>query len=154
MKKIVLFFIAVISFAQLHAQDSAKTIKSVLDAKRYSFVPQTMMPMKGKTRHVNDGSFSLDVKGDSLVVYLPYIGEAYSAPIGSGEAGYNFTSTDYTYTVKEGKKNRYEVSIKVNDKFSGTEFNLTVFDNKSASLYARSSSKQGISYNGDIVEKK
>ena len=121
--------------------------------KRYSFVPQSMMPMKGKTRQIN-GGFSLDVKGDSLVVYLPYIGESYTAPIGSSEPGYNFTSTSYDYTVKEGKKNRYEVSIKVKDKFSGTEFNLTVFDNNSASLQATSNNKQGISYNGYIEHKK
>ena len=153
MKKIILFFVAVISFAQLHAQDSTKTIKSILDAKRYSFVPQTMIPMRGKTRQIN-GSFSFDVKGDSLVVYLPYMGESYSAPINSSDAGYNFTSTNYDYAVKEGKKNRYEVSIKVKDKSSGTQFYLTVFDNESASLQATSNDKQGISYNGYIKQKK
>ncbi len=140
-------------FAQLHAQDSTKTIKSILDGKRYSFVPRTMIPMRGQTRQIT-GTFSLDVKGDSLVVYLPYTEQSYSAPINPSDAGYNFTSTNYDYTVKEGKKKRYEVSIKVKDRISGTQFFLTVFDAESASLQATSNDKQSISYNGYLTHRK
>lgn len=145
---------ATILFTGVHAQDSTKNIQSILNGKRYSFVPQTMLPMRGRSRQITDASYALDVRGDSLVVYLPYIGEAYSAPYGSGDNGYNFTSTNYDYSVKQGRKNRYEVTIRVKDKMAGSTFNLTVFDNKSASLQASSNDRQGISYNGYIKTKK
>lgn len=153
MKKTILFLLAVIFISELYAQDSTNAVKSLLDSKRYSFIPQTMNPLRGRTRQLTS-SFSLDVKGDSLVVYLPYVGRAYSAPVNPSDAGYNFISTDYDYTVKKGKKNRYEVSMKIKDRFSGTVFYLTVFDNKTTSLQATSNDKQGISYNGYIKQLK
>jgi hypothetical protein len=154
MKQImILLFFATVSIAETHAQDSAKTIKSVLDAKRYSFIPTSMTPSAGRTRQINSG-FSFDVKGDTLQIYLPYIGKAYSAPMNPSDAGYDFTSTSYDYAVKEGKKDRYNVTIKTKDKFTGSTFYFTVFDNGTASLQANSNDKQAISYNGYIKAKK
>ncbi|MFT4153448.1 DUF4251 domain-containing protein [Parafilimonas sp.] len=151
MKKIISPLFSLILMGGLYAQDSASAVKSLLDSKRYSFIPQTMSPARGTMRPLT-GGFSLDVKGDSLAVYLPYTGRAYSAPIDPSDAGYNFTSTNYDYAIKKGKKNRYEISMKIKDRFSGTEFYLTVFDNKSASLQASSNDKQSISYNGYIQQ--
>lgn len=154
MKQVLLLVcLAVISAGFIYAQDSTNTLRTILDGKRYSFEPTSMTPMRGSTRQVN-GGFSLDLRGDTLRVYLPYIGRAYSAPYGSSDAGYDFTSTSYDYTVKEGKKKSYNITIKVKDKFSGTTFYITAYDNGSASLRANSSDKQDISYNGYIKEPK
>jgi len=137
----------------IHAQDSTRTMRTILDGKRYSFEPTSMTPMRGATRQIN-GGFSLDVKGDTLIVYLPYIGRAYSAPYGSSDAGYDFTSTSYEYTIKEGKKKSYEITIKVKDKPASTTFYITTYDNGSALVRANSSDKQDIAYNGYIKEPK
>ena len=93
------------------------------------------------------------MNGDTLKVYLPYLGRAYSAPIDPSDAGFDFTSTDYTYTVAEGKKNRLEISIKTKDRSNNTEFALTVYDNGTAYLRATSTDRESISYNGSIEQK-
>ena len=142
---------AFFSVTLMYAQDSTKTIRTMLDGKRYSFEPASMTPMRGSTRQIT-GGFSLDVKGDTLRVYLPYIGRAYSAPYGSSDGGYDFTSTDYEYNIKEGKKKSYNVTMKVKDKSVSSTFYFTIYDNGSASLRANSSDKQDISYNGNIKE--
>lgn len=153
MKKVLLLLSFIVVVTVIHAQDSTKTIRTILDGKHYSFEPSSMTPMRGSTRQLN-GGFSLDVRGDTLRVYLPYIGRAYSAPYGSSDAGYDFTSTNYEYNIKEGKKKSYEVTMKIKDKFAGTTFYFTIFDNGSATLRANSSDKQDISYNGYINEPK
>ena len=148
-----LVFFTVFSAAVIHAQDSTKTIRKILEEKRYSFEPTSMTPMRGSTRQIT-GGFSLDVQGDTLRVYLPYIGRAYSAPYGSSDAGYDFTSTNYEYEIKEGKKKSYNVTMKVKDRSASTTFYFTIYDNGSASLRANSSDKQDIAYNGYIKEPK
>ena len=140
-------------FVQTQAQDSTQqTIKKMLDEKHYMFEPTTMTPTSGKLRQLDPG-YALQLKGDTLVSYLPYIGRAYSAPMGSSETGYNFTSTNFTYEVSVGKKNTYVVSIKTKDKTYNTDFTLTVYDDGSAYLRASSTDKQPVSYRGHVKQK-
>ena len=153
MKKILsLLFFNAIAITEMHAQDSTNSIKALLDAKHYTFEPSSMTPTGGRTRQLN-GGFAMDVRGDTLRVYLPYAGKAYSAPYNPSDAGYDFTSTKYEYSVKEGKKNKYEVEIKVKDRPGNAEFDITVYDNGTAYMRASSNDKSGISYNGIIKSK-
>ena len=153
MKRILLTFcFACIALLQIHAQDSAKsTIKTVLDARRYEFEPDQMTSTKGKSRHLTPG-YILQLKGDTLMVYLPYVGRAYSAPMNSSDAGFDFTTTNFSYTVKEGKKKSYIVTIKTKDKVYNTEFTLTVYDDGTTYVRTNSNDRDAVSYNGDIKE--
>jgi hypothetical protein len=150
MKKIsMLAVIIIVIITQLNAQDS--TIKASLDNKRVAFSPTNMMPASGKSRPVTTSEYSLQVKGnDTLVAYLPYVGRSYNAPINPSDAGINFTSTNFTYTVTEGKKNSYKVVIVTKDRMYNSTFTLTVYDNGTAYLNVISNDKQSISYNGSI----
>ncbi len=139
---------------EIHAQDSTKqTIKGIIEAKHYTFEPTSMTPSRGGLKHLTPGYF-LQVNGDTLKSYLPYIGRAYNAPISTSDAGFDFTSTDFTYAVSAGKKNSYNITVKTKDKMYNTEFMLTVYDDGTAYLRASSSDKQPISYNGSVKEKK
>lgn len=146
---IMLALVIVVTIFKLNAQDS--TIKISLHNKQFSFQPSTMMPLSGRTRQVSSEGYSLQVKGDTLIAYLPYVGKAYSAPINPSDAGINFTSTDFTYAVSEGKKNSYKVVISTKDRSYNATFTLTAYDNGSASLYVNSNDKQSISYNGSVT---
>jgi hypothetical protein len=154
MKNVLLMLcFALILCMQTQAQDSTKqTIKTAVDAKHFVFQPTTMTPSRGRTKHLDPGYF-FKVNGDTLKVYLPYVGRAYSAPIDPSDAGFDFTSTNYTYTVTEGKKKSYDIVVKTNGKTSNADFYLTVYDNGTAYLRANSSDREGISYNGSIKEK-
>jgi len=154
MKNIVLMLCcAAIISAETQAQDSAKqTIKDKIDAKNYVFEPTTMTPSRGRVKHLDLGYF-FKLSGDTLKVYLPYAGRAYMAPINPSDAGFDFTSTNFTYDVKEGKKNSYDISVKTKGKTYNTDFALTVYDNGTAYLRAIPTDRESISYNGDIKEK-
>ena len=154
MKNVLLMLcFALILCMQTQAQDSTKqTIKTVIDAKHFVFQPTTMTPSKGRTKHLDLGYF-LKVNGDTLKVDLPYVGRAYSAPIDPSDAGFHFTSTNYTYTVTEGKKKSYDIIVKTKDKTSNADFYLTVYDNGTAYLRINSTDRESISYNGDLKEK-
>lgn len=155
MKKTALtFFLACIVLVQAKAQDSAKAgIESVLQSKHYIFEPTNMTSSKGRMRHLTPGYF-IKLNGDSLSVYLPYVGRAYSAPMGSSETGYDFTTTDFTYEVAPGKKKSYNVSIKTKGKMYNSEFSLSVYDDGTTYVRAVSTDRDAVSYNGNIQEKK
>lgn len=150
----ITFCLAFILLLQAKAQDSAKaTIKTVLDARQYEFEPDNMTSSKGRMRHLTPGYF-LRLKGDTLTVYLPYVGRAYSAPMGSSETGFDFTTTDFSYEVTPGKKKNYNVSIKTKGKVYNTDFSLTVYGDGTTYINARSTDRDAVSYNGNLKEKK
>ena len=147
----ILFF--GLAIVQANAQDSAKqSIKNLIDAKYYVFEPTTITTAKGKLIQLDPG-YALQLKGDTLISYLPYFGRAYNAPINSSDAGFDFTSTQFTYSVSAGKKESYIVTIKTKDKTYNADFSLTVYDDGTAYLRANSSDKQPCSYRGNIREK-
>lgn len=149
---ITALFAAFISF-QLHAQDTTRDIKMLLDNKTFTFRPTTMTPVSGRFRPITDAGYLLQVKGNTLIAYLPYFGRAYQAPVNSADAGINFTSENFNYVVTEGKKESYNVSISTKDRTFNSTFNLTVYKDGTAYLQANSTDKQQISYNGTIVKK-
>jgi hypothetical protein len=155
MKNVLLMLcIACLANMQTQAQDSTKNkMKAVIDSKHYIFEPTNMTPSRGGVKQLTPGYF-FGVSGDTVKVYLPYIGRAYSAPVNTSDAGFDFTTTDFTYAVTAGKKNSYNISVKTKDKVYNTDFTLTVYDNGTAYLRASASDKQPVSYNGDVKEKK
>jgi len=137
-----------ISF-QSNAQDSTKqTFKSIIDAKHYVFTPTSMTAKRG-TKQLNY-SYLFQISGDTLKVYLPYAGRAYSAPIGSSDDTFDFTTTDFTYNVKAGKKKSYVISVQTKNQRSNTSFTLTVYDNGAAYLNANNNDRDPVSYNGNV----
>ena len=66
------------------------------------------------------------------------------------DAGIKFTSSDFTYTVKDRKKNGWDVTIKAKDGTRSHQIFLTISSNGSASARVLSSDRESISYNGYI----
>lgn len=93
------------------------------------------------------------VSKDSLVTYLPYFGRAYSAPIGTSDGGFQFTSTDFAYSTEARKKGGWLIKIKPNDNRDIQQMFLTVTESGSASLQVTSTNRQPISYNGYVVKR-
>jgi len=79
---------------------------------------------------------------------LPYFGRAYTAPINPEDAGYDFTSTNFTYSVVPKKKGSYQITINTKDKINTVTFALTVFNNGKADLQVTSINREAISYSG------
>ena len=149
------FFAAlvILSATALQAQNLDKTvIQHMVNSKQFTFKAQTALPMTGMSKQLTT---DYDVKffGDSIVAYLPYFGRAYSAPYG-GEGGINFTSTQFEYKAKPRKKGGWDISIKTKDTRDVRELNFTISETGSANLQVNSNSRQPISFQGYVMERK
>ena len=131
----------------------SNSIADLIKAQNFVFVAQTASPTRGGLRQLDPG-YDLVVKKDSVVAFLPYFGRTYNAPIGSTDGGIKFTSTAFEYNVKDRNKGGWDIQIKPTDNKDVRILQLSVFENGSASLIVTSNSRQNISFNGRIEEKR
>jgi len=122
-------------------------VDSLINSKHYTFKAERMEPQRGRQRYLTSEYF-LRISGDSLISALPYFGRAYTAPINPEDAGYDFTSTNFTYSVVPKKKGSYQITINTKDKINTVTFALTVFNNGKADLQVTSINREAISYSG------
>lgn len=138
-------------FAQKDKNNDAKKIafQNMVDSQHFVFEAQTVTPLRGNFRNLTS-SYDVRVTKDSLISYLPYFGQAYSAPINQTKSSLDFTSTDFSYSVSPYKKDGWHITIKPKDKIQIQQYFFTVFNNGRASLSVISTSKDQISFNGFI----
>ena len=154
MKHLIYFlpfvFVTVICNAQgaKKAQDSPD-VKALVDAQHFEFVAESANPMRGRSIYLSPG-YTFYVSKDTVESDLPYYGRAYQAPMNPSSAGIKFTSTDFTYTIKDRKKKGWDIFIKTNDASPPTQANLSIFADGSASLRVTSMDRQSISFYGYI----
>ncbi len=127
--------------------------KNMIDSQNFIFVPQSILPMRGSSRHLTS-SYELVVSKDTLISYLPFFGRAYTAPLLPGDNGFDFTSTNFEYKINNDKKGGWDITIKPKDQVNVQQFSLRIFDNGSASLNITSLNREPISYTGYITGKK
>ena len=72
------------------AAEQALKVKTALTQRRYKIDVNRMYPMNGNSRNVSYG-YSVEVRNDTLISYLPYFGRAYNVPYGEDI---------YQYTIK------------------------------------------------------
>jgi hypothetical protein len=154
-KTIVMLFASVLLLGACATQEEraarkAEQIKKVtaaLNARDYMIDITRMIPSKGPARSVS--VYSIEVRNDSLISHLPYIGRAYNVPYGGGN-GLNFSALISSYKEKE-KNGLREIEISVTNSEDSYLYVLNVFDNGSISLNVQSRQRELISYTGDMV---
>jgi hypothetical protein len=133
----------------IFAQDmDPQTVKQLLDSKNFAFKAQSVMPASGTTRQLSS-EYDLQLRGDTMIAYLPYFGRAYSPPDPTEEGGIKFTSVRYTYKMEKRKK-RWEIKLTPADTKDVRELFLSVSENGYADLRITNSNRQPISYRGYI----
>lgn len=137
------------------AQDSAAMamVKKWVDTKAFTFQATSMTPSKGGSRQLTGSTYTVRVNGDTLICDLPYIGRVYNVSSVTGESGMNFTSYQFTYDSKAGKKNKWLLTIKTKDLKADRDLSFVFFDNGTATLNITSSDRQFISYQGRVIAK-
>jgi hypothetical protein len=126
---------------------------NLINAREFRFVAQSVTPLRGTQRQLTS-QYDVTVKKDSLVSYLPYFGRAYQAPMNPSEGGIQFTSTKFSYDVKPGKKNSWNIDIKPEDQQSIQQLSFLIFDNGTATLNVTATQKDPISFYGRIQKLK
>jgi len=161
MKKIKFLLIAVLvllvsgvqpTFAQSKKEkkeQKAKEVKELLDSGSYIIDVTRALPQSGKSINLTS-PYSLELKGDSVVSFLPYFGRAYSVPYGGGD-GLRFSDALTEKNVTFDKKGTAQITFKSRTKEDNYTFNIKVFSNGSATINVQPINRQSISFQGELV---
>jgi len=156
MRNKMITFLAMLYVAfNASAQDSSAMamVKKWVEAKAFTFEASTMTPSKGGMRQLTGVNYTVRVSGDTLISDLPYFGRVFNVSSITGDNGMNFTSYQFTYDSKAGKKNKWLLTIKTKDLNADRDLSFVFFDNGTATLNITSSDRQFISYQGRVVAK-
>lgn len=167
--KNILFILLVFVSLSANAQTDKATTQRIVEAKHFTFVATSAMPMSstelnsilssmpggsGGNINLTGGNYDIRISPDSIITYLPYYGRAFNAPMDQDENGYKFTSTKFAFKSNPRKKGGWDIIIIPQDGKEKVSMNLTVSVSGYASLVVNSSSKQSITYNGYLAEPK
>ena len=157
MKKylIVLFTIAFAACSSLTSAEKAErdakkaqAVEKALAERRYKVEISMMNPRRGGSVNVSP-DFSLEVKGDTLVSYLPYFGRTYSVPYGGGK-GLNFTAPISEYHTTEGRNGAKLIMMKAVNEEDVYSFRLEIFTNGNTTIDLTARERESISYDGHL----
>jgi hypothetical protein len=130
----------------------------ILDT-NFVFHARNANPMAGGTIFLNY-NYTLTVKSDSIIGWLPYYGRSFSAPLNPSDGGIKFTTVKYKYDIKPNKKkNMYQIHIVPKDlgMFATVHDVQQIWINVGTSGYATlqvmSNTRTPISFSGTIEKK-
>jgi hypothetical protein len=156
MKQIhILFAVLILTAHSLFAQDttvnkdSKNDISRLISSKDFVFKATNAMPAQGRTVQLNS-DYSLTIKQDTVIAFLPYYGRAYTAPIGRTTGGIDFTSKKFSYNARQTKKGGWEIDIKPKDTEDVQQLYLTLSSKGYGNLHVTSQNRQTISFNGYV----
>ena len=126
----------------------AQAVQKALADRQYTVNIQMMFPQRGKSVNVSS-NYSLQVKGDTLVSYLPFFGRAYNVPYGGGD-GYNFTAPIKEYHVQKASNGNTNIMINVNTREDFIKYTLDISPNGNTYIDVTSREREPISYSGQV----
>lgn len=126
----------------------AQAVEKALAERHYKVGVSMMFPSRGKAMNVSP-DYSLEVKGDTLISYLPYYGRAYNVPYGGGN-GLNFTAPIAEYRTEKGRKGATLVTIKVSNDEDIYTYLLEIYDTGSTTIDVTSRERESIRYSGEM----
>lgn len=149
---LLLFSITAVLPAMAQDKEAGKEqqIEAMLQNKNFVFKATSAIPLRGRTVQLTS-EYDLRLANDTLRAFLPYFGRAYSAPYASTDGGIKLTTTDYTYTISNKKKKRWNITITPKDASAVQQFNLSVTKSGYATLQVLNTNRDAITFNGYIV---
>jgi len=124
-------------------------VQQRLDERRYTIEVEMMHPTGLPSRHLNS-DFSLEVIGDSIYSYLPYVGRAYEIPYGGGKA-LHFSGRVSYYRSAPVKDDLTRIEFGIENEEDRYIYTLEVFDNGSADIDIICQRRDRISFSGRMV---
>ncbi|MDO4511330.1 MAG: DUF4251 domain-containing protein [Bacteroidales bacterium] len=132
-----------------YEQKLASQVAEKIENRRFTIDVNYMKPRGDMPpRQVN--GFSLALKGDTVVSYLPYVGEVTTAYIASGETGLNFTAPVHDYAITQPKPGLTRIQFTTRSKEDRYHFMVEVFGNGRSSIAVVGDSHQPIDFDGDM----
>ena len=147
---IPLLFIAGCSSSKKIAPLQEGEAFKLVDLHQFTFVADNVSPFRGRMRNLTS-DYTITINKDSLISYLPYFGRATQAPMNPSESGLQFTVTNFSYKVVEGKNKQKEITIIPHDRNDIQQLYFVIFDNGSGTLNVTSTYRDPITFNGHLI---
>lgn len=123
-------------------------IKNLLENRTFVFEPTHAMPLGGGSIFLSY-SFDAEIKGDTLMSYLPFYGVAYRVEYGARNSAFDFTQPIEEFNLEE-ISNGYRVNLEVKNKMDYLTYNFQISELGYATLNITSTNRQAISFYGQI----
>lgn len=128
--------------------EKALAVGRALASRHYVVDVQMMYPRSGRAVNVSS-NYSLEIKGDTVVSYLPYFGRAYSIPYGGGKA-FNFSAPIISYESASDPKGKTYVRLVTDNEEDVITFQLEIFDNGQTTIDVQAREREPITYSGEL----
>ncbi len=117
--------------------------------KRWHIDITTMNSMRYGARTVTP-DFFLELRGDTLHSYLPYLGQAQVSQF-SPSIGLNFEEPVLSYKESKPKSNKYtQLDIDVRTREDSYHYVINIYDSGEATIHVRSLNRDPISFDGTL----
>jgi hypothetical protein len=125
-------------------------IRGAVEKHEYIIDVNRMTPMKSGSKTLTS-AYSITIKGDTIVSYLPYFGEAYSIPYGGGK-GLNFKAKITGYNQMFDSKGKAIIKVDTRNEEDQYHYFIEIFPDGLTSINVRSNKRQSISFHGTASE--
>lgn len=126
-------------------------VKEALANRAYTIDMDYMTPRYMPAKPLNYGYY-LQISGDSIYSYLPYVGQAYNIPYDGGSA-LNFDAVMEQYAEQRSDKGGTNIEILVRNSEDTYVYQLFVFDNGAARLRVYARERDSITFDGKMEVK-
>ena len=129
-----------------------QTVEEAVANRQLHIDIQSMNTLRYGARTVTS-DFFLELRGDTLRSYLPYLGQAHQAPFTSPSIGLNFEMPILHYTESRPKENLYRLELNVKTQEDTYYYMVELFDTGEAFINVRSQNRDPISFSGTIDDR-
>ena len=134
-----------------HLKSPSEIVADAIAAKRWRIDINTMNTMRYGSRTVTP-DFYLELRGDKLHSYLPYLGQAQVSPTLSPSIGLNFEEPVLSYKTSKPKSKKYtQIDIDVKTREDKYHYVVQLYDSGDATIRVRSLNRDPISFEGTMV---
>lgn len=130
-------------------EQKKEAVKKLIVSENYKIDVRTALPMRGRSIPLTS-PYSLEIRNDSVISYLPYFGRAYSIPYGGGN-GLNFKAPLKEYSMEMDKKGNAVIKFTARNTEDNYEYRAKVYSDGSASIDVNMTNRQSISFQGDLL---
>lgn len=152
---IVLLAAVVCGVMSCGSQKGLEQRKAVAEAiaKRQLHIDITSMNTMRYGARTVTSDFYLEVRGDTLRSYLPYLGQAYQAPYASPSIGLNFETPLLTYQESRNKKDCTQLEMTAKTQEDVYQYKIDIYDTGEAFIHVASQHRDPISFTGSVLQK-
>jgi hypothetical protein len=130
----------------IRQEREAQMLIQGIESGHYRINIDRMIPLRGQSKHVD--AYSVRVKGDHIVSYLPYFGRAWDLPYGGGH-GLNFEADIQESVVYREADGSYTVRLLIKTDEDTHVYTFQIFTSGKATLLVQSKNREPINFYGD-----